>query len=135
MGTYNDDIEVENGTSYFEINFKYRKNLESVKREYRRYYKFFKYNYSKYLPQDKTAKIVDMACGIGETVNSLQKLGYTNVVGVDFDSENIKFCKGQGLNVKQGNIYDYFKDKKNEFDMIILNDIIEHIEKKNVISV
>lgn len=135
MGTYNDDIEVENGTSYFEINFKYRKNLKSMKKEYKRYYQFFKYNYAKYLPKDKEARIVDMACGIGETVNSLQELGYTNVTGVDFDIENVKFCKSQGLSVEQGNIYDYFKDKKEKFDVVILNDIIEHIEKKAVISV
>lgn len=135
MGTYNHDIEVKDGTSYFAINFKYRKNLKSIKKTYTRYYRFFKYNYGKYLPENKSAKIVDMACGIGETVNSLKKLGYTNVIGIDFDCENIAFCKRQGLNVEQGNIYDYFKDKKNQFDVIILNDIIEHIEKKNVISV
>lgn len=80
MGTYNDDIEVENGNSYFEINFKYRKNLKAIGREYKRYYQFFKYNYAKYLPQDKSAKICDMACGIGETVNSLNRLGYRNVI-------------------------------------------------------
>ena len=135
MGTYNNDIELESDRSYFEINLKYQKNLESVKKEYKRYFQFFKYNYGKYLPQNKNAKIVDMACGIGETVNSLKKLGYTDVIGVDFDSENVKFCKSQGLNVNQGNIYDYFKNKEKQLDVVILNDIIEHIEKKNVISV
>lgn len=135
MGTYNGDVEVENGTSYFEINFKYRKNLKSIKKEYKRYYQFFRYNYAKHLPKSKEAKIIDMACGIGETVYSLQELGYTNVIGVDFDIENVEFCKSQGLSVEQGNIYHYFKGKEKQFDVIILNDIIEHIEKKNVISV
>lgn len=135
MGTYNNDINVENGKSYFEINFKYRKNIESIEKEYKRYYQFFKYNYEKYLPNNKKAKICDMACGIGETVNSLKELGYTNVIGIDFDMENVKFCKRQGLSVEQGNIYDYFIDKNEQFDAIILNDIIEHIAKENVISV
>lgn len=135
MGTYKEDIEVENDASYFEINFKYRKNIESIKKEYKRYYHFFKYNYIKHLPSDKNAKICDMACGIGETVNSLDQAGYTNVIGVDFDSENVKFCRKQGLNVVQGSIYEYFKDKKDVFDVIILNDIIEHIEKNKVIAV
>lgn len=135
MGTYHEDIEVENEVSYFEINFKYRKNLQSIKKEYNRYFQFFKYNYDKHLPYNKNAKICDMACGIGETVNSLKWDGYTNVIGVDFDNENVQFCRKQGLNVVQGSIYEYFKDKKNEFDVIILNDIIEHIEKNRVIAV
>lgn len=39
------------------------------------------------------------------------------------------------MNAEKGNIYDYFKDKNEQFDVIILNDIIEHISKGNVISV
>lgn len=135
MGTYNNDIEIENDKSYLEINLKYQKNLASVQKEYKRYFQFFRYNYKKYLPQNKNAKIVDMGCGIGETVNSLKQLGYTDVVGIDFDSENVKFCVNQGLHVEQGDIYSYFKGKEKQFDVVILNDIIEHIEKKNVVSV
>lgn len=122
MGTYNNDIEIENDKSYFEINLKYQKNLASVNKTYKRYYQFFRYNYKKHLPKDKNAKIVDMGCGIGETVNSLKRLGYTNVVGIDFDNDNVMFCVNHGLNVERGDIYNYFKDKKQQFDVIIMND-------------
>ena len=76
-----------------------------------------------------------MACGIGESLYSLKKMGYTNIIGIDYDKDNVQFCTDHGLTAEKGDIYTYFKDKDNTFDIIILNDIIEHISKENVIDV
>jgi len=103
------------------------------KEEFERVSKYFKKNYLKHLPTDYNAKILDLGCGMGHFLYFLEKNGYTNCVGVDISNENIEFCKKQGFNVLLSNAFEYLQDPNQLYDAIIMNDILEHFDKQEVI--
>jgi len=97
-----------------------------------------KYDLPKYfvdvLPKDKSSHIIDIGCGLGQTLLSLKKEGYTNIKGIDISDEAIKNCKKNGLDIKKiKSIIDFCKRNNSKYDFIIMSHILEHIEKKEII--
>lgn len=110
-------------------------NIENIDKQYKKYFQFFKANYGKYLPRNKDAKIVDMGCGLGDTLYALKRLGYFRSKGVDFSQECVEFCREKGFISEQGDVNTYFLGHKNEFDLVIFNDIIEHFGKDEMVKI
>lgn len=101
--------------------------------EYFTHYPYFRKNYLKHLPADRNAKIVDLGCGMGHFLSFLAKEGYTNYRGIDVSGENIGFCRKNNLQVEQRDIFDFLQETHEPFDAIIMNDILEHLEKSEII--
>ena len=72
---------------------------------------------------------------MGHFLNFLEIGGYKNYLGVDISEENIEFCKKNGFNVERGNIFNFLKNSPDSYDAIIMNDIIEHLEKPEILNV
>jgi 2-polyprenyl-3-methyl-5-hydroxy-6-metoxy-1,4-benzoquinol methylase len=91
---------------------------------------FFRAHYSKLLPQDKNAKIVELGCGYGRYIKTLLEMGYTNCYGVDISEEQISYAKNKlGLvNVEQAEAINWLEDKQEKYDCILALDILEHLE-------
>ncbi len=93
-------------------------------------------NFLQFLPQSKEAKILDIGCGTGIFLNFLKSSGYRNYVGVDISEEQINFCRDhvtkQVYLIKD--IKTYLKSQKITFDFILMNDVIEHLEKNTIID-
>lgn len=92
---------------------------------------YCKYVHDKFL--DKIAKtdlIIDLACGYGEMVFYLENKGYSNIVGVEISKELVETSKTLGVkSVIEGDIFEYLESvKDNSIMVIIVKDIIEHIE-------
>ncbi len=60
---------------------------EDVEKGYTTLYTFYKYNYLKYLPEDKNVKTLIVSCGPGYFVDMMNRNGYKNVLGIDSDPE------------------------------------------------
>ena len=87
------------------------------------------------LPKEKHAKILDIGCGFGFTLQDLKNLGYTNIRGVDILQSVVEYCKKKGLEVEKiGDIIRYSRKSKDKYDLVILNHVIEHIEKNKIID-
>jgi len=98
-------------------------------------YTYFRKNYLKHLPKDLHAKILDIGCGMGHFLNFLSVEGYTNSLGIDISEENIEFCKKNNFNVRQADVFSFLKEASdNTYDTIIMNDLIEHLEKQEVLN-
>lgn len=69
--------------------------------------------------------VADIGCGIGDFVK-----GRKNVVGLDINSQIVDWCQKRGLNVKKMEV-DVLPFEDNELDSVILDNVIEHIEKPN----
>ena len=80
-----------------------------------------------YYKQDLNNEILDIGCGSGLMLNSLEKIGITS--GLDMSDEAIKFSKsifsGQ---VKQGFLPEQVPYVEKSFDIITALDVIEHID-------
>ena len=92
-------------------------------------------NYGKLLPLDKNVKILDIGCGMGHFLYYLKTRGYKNFSGIDIGEKQVDFCKKHFTNhVEVANVMNYLKDLEEEYDVIVMNDLIEHIVKDEVIT-
>lgn len=86
----------------------------------------------KYLSNlSKDAKIIDIGCGTGGNIQLLNKY-YDNVTGFDNNEIAIKYCQDKGLkNLVRGELPDLNMIEDNSIDLILLFDVLEHVENDN----
>ena len=85
------------------------------------------------LPRDKSAAILDVGCGYGAFLYSLEQAGYCNTEGIDLDPHHIEVARRLGIhNVRCGNATDLLRDCREQFDCIVAIDLLEHIPKAEV---
>jgi SAM-dependent methyltransferase len=75
----------------------------------------------------KNSNILDFGCGSGAVLEMLKKIGYTNLRGLDVSSDFIKIAKKRGLKadlIKS----DHVNLGSKKYDLILLLDVLEHVE-------
>jgi SAM-dependent methyltransferase len=79
--------------------------------------------------ESKKSKILDIGCGIGDVLHKLRESGYENLVGYDFSELAAVFARKRGFEVIVGDISDVdsLSSLGNDYDLIIMGDILEHI--------
>ena len=92
-----------------------------------RYYPLFSH-----LPKD--AKILDLGCGPGRTMQFMQSKGFTNVIGVDISEEQTEIARKRGLNAITADVNDFLVQHANEYDMIVMIDVVEHFTKLELLD-
>lgn len=100
-------------------------------------YRFYENDYGPFLPKDKDAAILDIGCGMGEFITFLKSRGYGRVSGADASSEMVDFCKGRGLTdvVLVDDTARYLSGNAGRFDLITLNDTLEHLPKNDTVAI
>jgi 2-polyprenyl-3-methyl-5-hydroxy-6-metoxy-1,4-benzoquinol methylase len=94
-------------------------------------------DYGPFLPTDKMAAIVDAGCGTGIFIEYLRSKGYANVAGVDISPEMVDHCRKEKISgVEQaGELAGYFSKMSAKLDLVSLNDIIEHLPKRETVPI
>jgi SAM-dependent methyltransferase len=85
---------------------------------------------ARYLPADRSARILDLACGAGAYIYYLRAAGYTNVSGVDISPEQIDLACSlgvQGLRCRDL-ITELRETGSASLDAVLMIDILEHLE-------
>jgi 2-polyprenyl-3-methyl-5-hydroxy-6-metoxy-1,4-benzoquinol methylase len=108
--------------------------IHSDLKDYAIHKKYFKKNYLRHLPLDKNKKILDVGCGMGHFLSFLDSEEYKNNLGIDISEENIEFCKKNKFNVELSDIFYWLKNTTDTYDVIIMNDIVEHLEKPEIFN-
>jgi len=81
-----------------------------------------------HVPKDRNIRIVDLGCGHGGWLYFLKKHGYTNIAGVDISGEQVKMAHDLGISEVQHGDLESFLDGESQIDLILLMDILEHLE-------
>lgn len=119
--------------SYLNSHFKKLNDLS--KKGFETSAKFYSSFYKNFLPQNRNAKILDIGCGTGQFLYFLEKRGYANYYGIDISKQQIQFCKEKiTKKVETVDVFEFLKDKKNGFDVIVANDFLEHINKNQLMK-
>lgn len=82
-----------------------------------------------WLPQDRNARIADLACGDGRLLYLLRGAGYAAVVGVDISPEQTALARQVHDHVTQADVLEFLGDKEGQFDVVFGLDILEHLCK------
>ena len=113
---------------YFEAVYRHG-NIFSP-RQYEKAYESFKMNYSEVLPESREASILDLGAGGGQFLYYLKKEGYSNYRGIDISPQQVEFCKKNVTDrAMEADAFDFLKNKHEEYDAVVANDILEHIPK------
>ncbi len=86
-----------------------------------------------WLPADKEARIADVACGGGYLLYFLSQKGYRNLVGTDISREQVALAQQLHANVCEEDALKFLGRHEAAFDLILAVDIIEHLNKAEVI--
>jgi len=92
-----------------------------------------RYYLRRWLPEDKSAKIVDLACGGGKLLYFFKRMGYTNISGVDISPDQVKLARQVTPDVDEANVLDWLEAHPASFDIITGFDIVEHFHKDEVL--
>lgn len=103
------------------------KSFASAARKYRwNYRRFFRA-----VPKD--AAILDVGCGVGQFLFYLNRAGFQNVLGIDISADIVQRAKAQqpALDFRHvPNSEVFLRDHTTCFDVIVLNDVLEHLERE-----
>ena len=114
---------MEKETKYYNQYANYLENISIKGKIYRKFFYFPK------LYRCLKGKKLEVGCGTGGFLEV-----YNDVIGIDINPECIKICKQKNLNVTHMEI-DKINFNDNEFDSILIDNVLEHLEKpENLIS-
>jgi 2-polyprenyl-3-methyl-5-hydroxy-6-metoxy-1,4-benzoquinol methylase len=101
---------------------------------YKSFAAYYRANYLRHLPADKNARILVVSCGPGYLLNVLAKCGYQSVVGIDSDSAKVEHGRKRGLPCEVAEAFPYLAGKRNEFDLIIPEQELNHLTHDETIE-
>lgn len=88
----------------------------------------------KVIPKERDTAVLDIGCGFGQMLLALKRAGYTNLSGIDLEDSAIDYCRKEGLDVRKTSILEYSPEAP-RYDVAIMSHVLEHIPKKETISV
>ena len=93
----------------------------------------YRQRWGRFLPDDKTAPILDIGCGGGEFLYFLQEQGFTNLHGVDVSPEQIAAARKLGIqNVEVADACTYLKQHREPFQLISALSVLEHLNRQEM---
>ena len=112
------------------LGFVQKENHETMSR-------YFAKNYLRHLGK-KTSQVLEIGCGLGSFLYFLQQYGFVNYSAIDLSEECVSSCIDMGLgsqaNLERADAFDFLKNSPKKFDVIVMNDVIEHIEKEKIVE-
>lgn len=119
--------------NYYRTHIAPRKGPVTIK-QLKKARKVFDLHFGRFLPEDKSAEIMDAGCGAGNLVYWMQDKGYTNARGIDSSIDQIEAGQKLGIeNLEIADLLEVLQTSKNRFDLIFMRDVLEHIEKQHVL--
>ncbi len=92
--------------------------------------------YGKFLPKDKSARILDVGCGHGGVIFWLQNTGFANAEGVDINWGKIEMGLDMGVkNLHHGDALSFVRNKKDQYDKVFIIDVADFLSKEEIVNV
>lgn len=78
----------------------------------------------KHVPLKKGDLVLEVGCGAGGILEAFSEQGY-RVVGTDYEEDNLRFGREQGLDLHSGSVFDL--DLRERPKLVIYSHVLEHI--------
>jgi SAM-dependent methyltransferase len=100
----------------------------------RRWGRAFDHYFRDWLPSQRDAPIVDLACGGGRLLQFFVDRGYVDVTGVDISPDQVQRSRQVVPGVEQADVLDHLARHRQSFELITALDLIEHFRKDEVLD-
>jgi len=107
---------------------------DDIERGFKKFAKFYQRNYFRHLQVGPTDRVLVVSCGPGYFLKTLEQNGISNILGIDSDPAKINYAKKKNLNAKEAKATEYLKSNNNKYDVIVLEQEINHLTKDGVLS-
>ncbi len=107
---------------------------DDIEKGYTSFYAFYQHNYLKFIPQDRTSRILVISCGPGYFVNLLNSKGYHSVLGIDSYPEKVDYATKRRLNCVVAHAFDFLHENGEPFDVIFVEQEINHLTKDEILQ-
>lgn len=78
---------------------------------------------------------LDLGCGWGNFSYYLKTRGFSHIVGVDFDPEQIALASKVGINeLHCTDVFRYIEEDERYYDLISAIDLVEHLKREDVLQ-
>lgn len=101
--------------------------------KHRRSARWYAERLRKYLPSDKSARILDLPCGDGNILYFLKEEGFNNAEGWDIAEGRVVIATSLGLNASVRDAFEALPKEKN-LSVIFSIDFLDHIDKAEAIN-
>jgi 2-polyprenyl-3-methyl-5-hydroxy-6-metoxy-1,4-benzoquinol methylase len=101
--------------------------------ESKRWGKAYRHYLRGWLPDNKEGLIADVACGGGRLLHFFNEQGYRNIWGVDISSDQVELARQVSRNVAEEDAIGFLEARREQFDLVVGLDIIEHFHKPDVL--
>jgi 2-polyprenyl-3-methyl-5-hydroxy-6-metoxy-1,4-benzoquinol methylase len=92
-------------------------------------------SWSRPIPTDRGAVILDVGCGTGSLVWWLQQRGYAAAEGIDVSAEQIEIAARLGVhNVAVADLAEHVGERPGRYDILILRDVLERLERPRILQ-
>ena len=88
--------------------------------------------YAAILSAPRDAAILDIGCGDGDFLSWLKSVGFTNLRGIDKSEEQV--ARASDVPVTCNSLEQYLQNEVEQFDIIIMRDVLEHMTKGDVLG-
>jgi 2-polyprenyl-3-methyl-5-hydroxy-6-metoxy-1,4-benzoquinol methylase len=85
-----------------------------------------------WLPDDRSAPILELACGGGRFLHFLRSKGYSSVQGIDISPEQVALSRQvmDADRVHEGDAISFLERHPASFSLIVALDLVEHLDKQ-----
>jgi 2-polyprenyl-3-methyl-5-hydroxy-6-metoxy-1,4-benzoquinol methylase len=87
-----------------------------------------------WLPDKLEASILEVGCGSGALLGYLQEMGFRNIIGIDISGEQVSLAKNACDKVERADAIEFLRDHRESFDLIVALDLIEHLNKREILT-
>jgi pseudaminic acid biosynthesis-associated methylase len=120
------------GQAYTERN---RSSLSAVEKLYKRHFGITRTEMNRQFLNglDRSMRVLEVGCNIGNQLLCLQKMGFDNLYGIEPQDYAVEMAKrrAKGIQIMKGNIFDIpFKD--GYFDLVFTSGVLIHISPRNI---
>jgi nucleoside-diphosphate-sugar epimerase/2-polyprenyl-3-methyl-5-hydroxy-6-metoxy-1,4-benzoquinol methylase len=105
----------------------------NIEKGYRTFGAFYRHNYLRWIPKDRSARILVISCGPGYFVNLLRREGYANVVGIDSFPDKVAFATRHGLDCRVARAFGFLTASPSPWDVIIAEQELNHLTKEEIL--
>ena len=90
----------------------------------------------KFIPKDRSVRILDVGCGHGALIHALRKAGYNHVLGVDCSSEQVALAMKLGIdNIEVADLQTHLNTLPDDsLDVVVTFDVIEHLTRDELLE-
>ena len=93
---------------------------------------YYRRNYGTLMSDLPQGRVLDLGCGLGDFLVFCGADLAREAVGADRDAENVAYCREQGLDARQETAAECLA-RPDLYAAIVMNDVIEHIAKPEII--